>query len=455
MSKILSDINMDEILEDIRYLIKKGQNNFILNIIADLHPADIAEIMSHLDEDERRAIFDLLPSEQAHEVLVELEENVAEDVLEKMDSARIASLINEMESDDAADLVSELSLEKATEVLEKVEDESSEEIQELLLYPEDSAGGIMAKEYVAVHADATVSEAIEEIREKHMEVEDLYSCFVIDDYGTLLGTVSLRDLILSDPSTPVREIMDQEVISIDSDMDQEEVAKVFRKYDLIVAPVVNQRHKLIGRITIDDIVDVIDEEIEEDLGRIAGTGEEAVLEDSILEISRARLPWLVLSFLGEIVSAIILSFFSATIEQIVVSAFFIPIVMAMGGSTGQQSSIIVVRGIATGEISLRDTGRRLIRELRVALLNGFVLGLLIFATISLWQSDWKFGLILGSVLVIVVMNASVVGAMVPILFKKFNVDPALATGPFIATFNDVVGLLIYFSLLTLSIQYLL
>ncbi|GAB4336577.1 MAG: magnesium transporter [Calditrichia bacterium] len=455
MSKILSDINMDEILEDIRYLIKKGQNNFILNIIADLHPADIAEIMSHLDEDERRAIFDLLPSEQAHEVLVELEENVAEDVLEKMDSARIASLINEMESDDAADLVSELSLEKATEVLEKVEEESSEEIQELLLYPEDSAGGIMAKEYVAVHADATVSEAIEEIREKHMEVEDLYSCFVIDDYGTLLGTISLRDLILSDPSTPVREIMDQDVISIDSDMDQEEVAKVFRKYDLIVAPVVNQRHKLIGRITIDDIVDVIDEEIEEDLGRIAGTGEEAVLEDSILEISRARLPWLVLSFMGEILSAIILSFFSATIEQIVVSAFFIPIVMAMGGSTGQQSSIIVVRGIATGEISLRDTGRRLIRELRVALLNGFVLGLLIFATISLWQSDWKFGMILGSVLVIVVMNASVVGAMVPILFKKFNVDPALATGPFIATFNDVVGLLIYFSLLTLSIQFLL
>ncbi len=455
MNRITNEINLDEILEDIRYLIKKDQPNFVLNIIADLHPADISDIMSHLDEDERRAIFSLIPTEMTHEVLVELEENVKEDVLEGLDSHKIAEMVSEMDSDDAADLLSELPVEQATEVLDKVEEESSEEIQELLLYPEDTAGGIMAKEYVVVNANITVKEAIEEIRRKYHDVDNLYYCFVIDDFNTLLGMVSLRGLILSDPGVKIREIMNQDIISIDVDVDQEEVARLFKKYDLVVAPVVSKRHKLLGRITIDDVVDVIDEELGEDLGRIAGTGEETILEDSIVQISRARLPWLILSFVGEILSAFILSSFSMTMEKILASAFFIPIVMAMGGSTGQQSSIIVVRGIATGEIGFRDTGRRLFREIRVALLNGLALALLIFTVISLWQQDYEFGAILAGTLVVVILNASIIGAVAPILFKKINVDPALATGPFIATFNDVFGLLIYFSLLSFFVQYYL
>ncbi len=448
-----SEINLDEILDDIQYLIKKGQTNFVLNIIADMHPADIAEIMGHLDEDERRAIFNLLPPELASDVLAELEENVKEDILKGMNTEQIAEMIHEMDSDDAADIVSELPVEQASEVLKRVPEESSEEIQELLLYPEDTAGGIMAKEYVAVNANSTVRDAIEEIRKHYQDVEDVYHVYVIDDFGVLVGMVSLRDLILANPDTRVREIMKEDVVSVDSDMDQEEVARLFRKYNLVSAPVVNKRHKLIGRITIDDVVDVIDEEIDEDLGKIAGTGEESVLEDSVLEISRARLPWLILSFVGEIISAFILSSFSATMEKIITSAFFIPIVMAMGGSSGQQSSIIVVRGLATGEISFKDTGRRLFREIRVALLNGFVLGALIFLIISLWQHDPTFGLILGSTLIIVVLNASFIGATIPLIFKKFNIDPALATGPFIATFNDVVGLLIYFSMLSFFLQF--
>jgi magnesium transporter len=448
-----SEINLDEILDDIQYLIKKGQTNFVLNIIADMHPADIAEIMGHLDEDERRAIFNLLPPELASDVLAELEENVKEDILEGMNTEQIAEMIHEMDSDDAADIVSELPVEQASEVLKRVPEESSEEIQELLLYPEDTAGGIMAKEYVAVNANSTVRDAIEEIRKRYQDVEDVYHVYVIDDFGTLVGMVSLRDLILAEPDTRVRDIMKEDVISVDSDMDQEEVARLFRKYNLVSAPVVNKRHKLIGRITVDDVVDVIDEEIDEDLGKIAGTGEESVLEDSVLEISRARLPWLILSFVGEIISAFILSSFSATMEKIITSAFFIPIVMAMGGSSGQQSSIIVVRGLATGEISFKDTGRRLFREIRVALLNGFILGSLIFLIISLWQHDPTFGLILGSTLIIVVLNASFIGATIPLIFKKFNIDPALATGPFIATFNDVVGLLIYFSMLSFFLQF--
>ncbi len=453
MGAITNEMNLDEILNDIRFLIKKEQTSFVLNIIADLHPADISDILSHLDDDERRAIFNLIPPEVASEVLVELEENVKEDVLEGLDTHQIAEMVKDMDSDDAADLVSELPVEQATEVLEKIKEESSEEIQELLLYPEDTAGGIMAKEYVAVNVNSSVQQAIENIRSKHKDVEDLYHCFVIDDFGTLVGQLSLRTLILSEPGILVRDIMEQDIISVDSDLDQEEVAHLFRKYDLVVVPVVNRRHKLIGRITFDDIVDVIDEELGEDLGRIGGTGEETVLEDSILQISRARLPWLLLSFVGEVMSAFILSSFAVTMERIITSAFFIPIVMAMGGSTGQQSSIIVVRGLATGEIGFRDTGRRLFREIRVALLNGMALGILIFCVISLWRQDYGFGAILGSTLIVVILNASMIGAIAPLLFKKINVDPALATGPFIATFNDVVGLLIYFTLLTLSLHF--
>ncbi|GAB4377485.1 MAG: magnesium transporter [Calditrichia bacterium] len=455
MSKLLDQINLDEILEDIRYLLGKDQPHFVVNIIADLHPADIAEIMSHLTDDERRAIFNLLSPEAAHEVLAELEENVKGDVLEGLDTQQIADMVNEMDSDDAADLVSELPADRATEVLEKLEEESSEEIQELLLYPEDTAGGIMAKEYVAVNAQLTQKEAIEEIRKKYHDVEDLYYCFVIDDFGTLLGMVSLRDLILADPDTKIRDLMKQDIITVDSDTDQEEVARLFRKYDLVVAPVVNKQHKLIGRITIDDIVDVIDEEIEEDLGLIAGTGEEEVLEDSVVQISRSRLPWLILSFFGEFVSAFILFHFEATIQQIIASAFFIPMVMAMGGSAGQQSSVIVVRGLATGEIGFWDIGRRLKREFFVSILNGLVLGFVIFIVVAVWIQDYRLGTILSMSLLAVVLNASLFGSIVPLLFKKFNIDPALATGPFVATFNDVVGLTIYFTFITLSFKFLI
>jgi len=454
MNRILQEINLDEIVEDIRDLIKREQTNFVLNIIADLHPADISEIMNHLDNEERRAIFNLLPSEMASDVLAELDENVKEDVLEGMNSQRIADMVNEMDSDDAADLVSELPTDQASEVLEKIEAEDSEEIQELLLYPEDTAGGIMAKEYVAVNANCTVSEAIEEIRKNYQDIEDVYHVYVVDDFGTLVGMISLRDLILANPDTRIREIMKEDIITIDSDMDQEEVARLFKKYDLVSAPVVNKRHKLIGRITIDDVVDVIDEEIEEDLGRIAGTGEEEVLEDSVLQISRARLPWLVLSFMGEILSAFIIKSFEGTIQQIIASTFFIPLVMAMGGSSGQQSSIIVVRGLGTGEISLKDTGRRLRRELLVALLNGFVLAVLIFSIIALWNQDYLFGGLLSGTLIIIIINASIFGAVIPLFFKKINVDPALATGPFVATFNDVVGMIIYFLLLSIGFKFL-
>ncbi len=455
MSTTKSDINFDDILDDIIYLLESNQLDFVRNIVADLHAADISDLMEHLNSENRSKLFNILPQDVASDVLPEVEDVLREDILEELDTSKIAKLVEEMESDDATDVINELPAEKASEVLDQVEDEYSEEIQELLHYPEDSAGGLMAKEYVAVNADCTVEQAIEELRRNHEEdeVEDIYTCYVIDDFDTLVGLVSLVNLVLAKPKALLRDIMDEEVFAIDSNVDQEEVAQIFEKYNLVSAPVVNSRHKLIGRITIDDVVDVINEETDEDLAKIAGIGEEEILEESVFKVARARLPWLIISFFGEIVSALIMDFYSMTITRMVTSALFIPVVMAMGGSTGQQSGIIVVRGLATGEISPRDLRRRLSREMRTALITGSVIAVLIFLIIALRWNDLRFAMVLATTLIIVIFNASVFGALIPFGLKKLNIDPALASGPFVATFNDVIGLLIYFTLLTTALQY--
>lgn len=451
MSRTISDVYFGEILNDIKNLLENNQHDFIRNIIADLHPADISDLIEQLDSDDRKKIFSILPPETASEVLTELEDPPTEDLLEEMDSHDIAKIVDHMDSDDAADVLAELPTEKATEVLEKVEEENSADIQELLTYREDTAGGIMAKEYVAVNANYSIQQAIDELRKMKEKVGEFYNVYVVDEFGKLVGFVSLKDLVLAEPDMHVKNIMNPEIISIESHTDQEEVARTFQKYDLVSAPVINHRHKLIGRITIDDILDVINEETDEDLRRIAGTGEEDILEESIFRISRARIPWLILSFFGEIVSAFIMDSFSATLGQIIAAAFFIPLVMAMGGNTGTQTSIIVVRGLATGEIGVRDIRRRLWREIRVTLFTGLMLAILIFTIVTLWQNNIRFAAVLAGTLMLVVINASIFGSMIPFVLKKINIDPALATGPFISAFNDVVGLLIYFTMLTISL----
>ncbi len=453
MSASALDINHEEILENLKYLIENEQKELVLNILADLHPADIADLLERMDQEHRGKILAVLNQDIASEVLTELDDALKEDLLGQMDNTRIAELVNEMDSDDAADIVSELPTERVPEVLAHVEDENSEEIQELMHYPEDSAGGIMAKEYVAVNANRTVEEAINELREKREEVEEIYQVYVVDDFGKLVGVVTLKELILAKPYTRIKNIMEDDIIAIESDMDQEAVAQIFEKYDLVSAPVVNRSHQLIGRITIDDVLDVINEETDEDIARIAGIGEVEILEESVLRIVKARIPWLIIAFFGEIVSAMVMKLHEATLDQIIAAAFFVPLVMAMGGSTGQQSSIIVVRGLSTGEINPRDIRRRLGREIRAALMNGLIIATLIFSIVLFWQKDSQFAIILSGTLIVVILNASVFGAMVPFGFKKIGVDPALATGPFVATFNDVIGLLIYFSLISLSIRF--
>jgi magnesium transporter len=446
------EIDFESILPDIEKLIKNHNQGALLNILIDLHPADIEEILNHLKKDDRKYLFEILPPELAGEVIPELDTPVVEDVLEGVSEKKISELIDNMESDDAADLVGDLPDDVAQKVLEHAEDEVSQEVKELLHYDEDTAGGIMALEFLSMPESATVNETIEKIRESRDEIDDLYSIWVIDSNERLIGNVSLTDLVLAKGFTSIREIMNIEIHYVKTDMDQEEVANFFSKYDLVSAPVVDKDKKIVGRITIDDVIDVLEEEGSEDISFIAGAPDEEIMEDSPFVLSKARVPWLLVAFLGEIVAAFILNSFEATISQKLMTAFFIPIIMAMGGSTGQQASVIVVRGLATGDIHLNDMRSRLLRELKVTLLNSSFFAILIFIIVYLWNGI-TFAGILAISMFVVINYAGIVGSLVPFLFKKLSIDPALAAAPFVSTSNDIVGLLIYLTITTVSLSY--
>jgi magnesium transporter len=377
-----------------------------------------------------------------------MEAPVQESILDELDNQAISEIVQELDSDDAADLVGDLPAERAQQIIESVEDEVSEELEKLLPYPEDTAGGIMALEFVAVRADATVQEAIETIRENREEVENVYYLFVVDDFNRLVGVVSLKDLVLEPPERKMNEIMNPEVISVDLHRDQEEVYHLVKKYDLVSIPVVDDHNRLIGRITHDDIIDVIEEEADEDISLMAGVIHQEIAEESSIKISRARLPWLIAGLFGGIVAALVINQFESSLEKILALSFFFPVIMAMGGNTGTQAATVAVRGLATGDISLVHIGKRLWMEMKVALLNGVICGILLGLIVGVWLYDYGLGIIVAVSLVLIILNSGFIGAAVPLVLKRLNIDPALATGPFVTTTNDIFSLLIYLGLVT-------
>ncbi len=447
----MADIEINTVLEDIEELISERHGRSLLNILIDLHPSDIEAVLNRLNKEDRAYVFSLLPLELASEVLPELDAPVAEDVLEKAGIERISSLVHEMESDDAADIVADLPSDVREKLLERLDRESLAEVRELMDYDEDTAGGIMAKEVLAMDQDATVNDTIEKLREVRDEIDNLYNIWVVDKNEIFLGTVSLTDLILAHANTRLKNIMAPEVPPIEVNMDQEDVANFFKKYDIVSAPVVDSVGKLVGRITVDDIVDVLEEEGSEDMARFAGAPDEEIQEDSPYIISRARIPWLLVAFTGELIAAAILNYFSGTIENNIIIALFIPVIMAMGGSSGQQASVTVVRGLATGDIGLRDTRSRLIREFRVSLLNSTFFCILLFGIVFFW-SGLTFAAILTLSMFIVINNATVLGALIPLVFKRLNIDPALAAAPLVSTTNDILGILIYLTIVVSTLR---
>ena len=441
-----------KLIEEVKGLIDQQDNAALKSLIDQMKPADVADLIEHSGKDEGLYIFRLLEPEAAGEVLIEIEAPAQERILKELDNDSISQIVEVLDSDDAADVVGDLPPDRAKEVIEAVGDEVTEELEKLLPYPEDTAGGIMALEFVAVKASATVKDAIESIRQKGKEVENLYYIWVTDNQKRLVGVISLKDLVLESPDTRISEIMNPEVISVNVKADQEEVIHLVRRYDLVNIPVVDDRYRLVGRITYDDIIEAIEDEVDEDISLMAGVIDQEITEASTLKISRARLPWLVAALFGGVFAAFVINQFESSLEKLIALSFFFPVIMAMGGNTGTQAATVVVRGLATGDISLVNVGKRLWMELRVAFINGLICGLILGLIVGFWLKDFRLALIVTFSLVVIILNSGLIGSAIPLLLKRLNIDPALASGPFVTTTNDILSLLIYLGLVTLFLK---
>jgi len=448
---LLPEVDND-LVEDIASLIESGQRGMVVNLLTDLYPADIASLLHHLPTDDARTLFDWLPKDIAGEVVPELDDEYRAGLLQFLPSHRIGEVLDEMESDDAADVLADLPREIVEDVLHRLED--AEEVQGLLEYEEDTAGGIMGTDYVAVLESMTVGEATEEVRRNAESVEPIFAVYVVDASRRLLGIVPLKRLLLSRANAKVSTILESDIISVTPEVDQEEVARLMERYDLVAIPVVDGERRLIGRITVDDVIDVIREEAEEDIQRMSGVSREE-MTSSVIKMSRGRLIWLLVGLVGAFLSALVIHSFAGEIEKAVVLAMFIPVVMAMGGNAGIQSSSIAVQGLASGDIWATDLLRRLGKEL-VVLINGLVLAVAITVMVVAIsytgfldnENIGRLSLTVALALLTVIIMAGAIGASIPLLLDRFGVDPALATGPFITTSNDLLGLIVYFVIAT-------
>ncbi len=440
----------DRILE----LVEAGDFSGLSSVLKEEHPADIAEGIQRLEREHQASVFKLLDAKIAPDVLTELDGSIRAEILENLSDGRIIDLVSAMDSDDAADVVTDLAEERVPAIINALPSKDIKELKSLLAHDEESAGGLMALEIVAVNQDRTARDALKALRLKANEVEDVYNIYVVDSDGVLMGIVSLKDLVLAPTSKKLSNMMETDIVKIRTEEDREEVARLFKKYNLVAAPVVNGAGQLVGRITVDDIIDVLEEEVSEDISLMAGITEEGLGQRSVFKISGTRLPWLFISFFGELISARILNHFvpamSDQYAHFIRATAFIPMIMAMGGNTGIQSATVVIRGLATGEFRLRDTGSSLVREIGVALVNGFFICLFLFSLIYLWHRDLYFGLEVSLAMVSVLLIAACMGTLVPFLLKRLGVDPAVATGPFITTSNDVLGLIVYFTIISLA-----
>jgi magnesium transporter len=444
---------------DILLLLKTdlNQNRLLeaVQLLTDLHPADIADLFEALDENEKQKLFRELDTDTASEVIAELSEFSKDQILADLSHQRLGEIVDELDSDDAADLLAGVPTEVVEEVLASIDVEDSREVRRLLAYDEETAGGIMQAELLAVSQQATIADAIVRLRELGESVDDLANIFVVNSQYQAVGQLSLQKLILADPHDQISQVMETSFYPIPVDMDQEEVARIFQKYDIISAPVVDSNGILLGRITIDDIMDIIEEEISEDVLRMAGTHEdELVYGDQIWKISRFRLPWLLTTLLGGLLTGYLLWLFKVALADAIVLVTFVPVIMALGGSVAIQSTTITVRGLATGQIDMQRLGRTVFKETRVGLLMALACGLTLGVAAEVWHRNPALGLTVGVSMAMVIIVASFMGTLIPVMFQRLGIDPAVSSGPFVTIANDVSGIVIYLSLSTAFLKYI-
>nr|BFF36230.1 magnesium transporter [Tenacibaculum mesophilum] len=442
-----------DLLENVKELIQQQKDTALSEVFSDIHYADIAEVLDELTFEEAVYIIRLLDSETTSDVLMEVDEEVREKVFEQLSAKEIAEEVNELDTDDAADVIAELPEERKQAVIQKIEDrEHAKEIVELLRYDEDSAGGLMAKELVKVNENWNVLTCVKKMRLQAEEVTRVHSIYVVDDEGKLKGRLSLKDLLMASTRSKISDVYIPKVDFVHVHDDAEDVANIMRKYDLEAIPVVDELGVLVGRITIDDIVDVIKEEAEKDYQLAAGITQDVDSEDSIIQLTRARLPWLFLGLIGGIGAARIMGFFEGALEDNAVLFMFTPLIAAMAGNVGVQSSAIIVQGLANDDVKGSVTNR-LLKEMSLAAVNGLVLAIILFFFIWVWKGDITIASAISSSLFAVIIVAGLVGTFIPLFLDKRGIDPAIATGPFITTSNDIFGILIYFSIAKIIIGF--
>ncbi|MDW5287184.1 magnesium transporter [Formosa sp. PL04] len=435
----------DELIENVEQLIESKDDTNILELLNDIHHADIAEILEEIDIEHATYVIKLLDSVKTSEVLMELDEDTREKILATLSAKEIAEEIEELDTDDAADMISELPEDRQQHVINHIEDqEHAQDIKDLLRYDDNVAGGLMAKELVKVNENWTVTQCVKEMRAQAEEVTRVHSIYVVDDNQKLIGRLSLKDLLIASPRTHISTVYIPKVDYVYVNEDIEEVANIMQKYDLEAIPVVDKNHILLGRITIDDIVDVIREEAEKDYQLAAGITRDVEADDSIWKLTKARLPWLLIGMFGGLGAASIINSFSGAMGDYIILLSFVPLIQATAGNVGVQSSAIVVQGLANNTLD-SSLVRQLLKEFTLGLVNGLAIALIaLCVTHFVFGTPYVVSITIGLALIAVIVMAAIIGTFIPIILDKRGIDPAVATGPFITTSNDVFGILIYF-----------
>lgn len=425
------------------------RNKKTIKDIAGMHPADIADILRSKNRKERKALFVSLNYEKAALVLNELDPQSEYELLKELSNFTISKMVGMMPPDEAADILADLSSEKQKEVLNLMKKEDLQEVQQLLKYPEETAGGIMTTNFLALYEDFTASRAIEALRQfvKDANAQLVY-VYVIDKKMNFIGVLPVKSLITAAPNDRLSQLVNRDTVTVSPNLDQEEVARIVSKYNLLTVPVVDENKKLLGIVTVDDVLDIIQEEDAEDIYKMAGISHDELLKKSAFNIARQRLPWLITTLFGGIIVASLIKYFQLTLEKVIALAFFIPVITGMGGNIGIQSSTITVRGLASGQIVFGEIRKALFKELKQALIMGVVCGVVVGLVAYYLGKSPLLGFVLMTSMFIAILVAALMGVAIPLLFEKINIDPAIAGGPFITTANDITGVLIYFMLAT-------
>jgi magnesium transporter len=442
-----------ELIEKIEVLVEDQKDHELQTHLEEFHHADIAEILDELTMDEATYIIKLLGSDQTSEVLMEMDEDDREKILRNLNAKEIANEIEEMDTDDAADIISELSEDIKTQVISNIKDKKhAENIVELLKFDENSAGGLMAKELIRVNENWSVTGCMTEMRNQAENVKRVHSIYVVDNKGRLKGRLSLKDLITAPSEAEIGDVYIRNVDYVDVHTSGEEVARIMQKYDLEAIPVVDEFGRLVGRITVDDILDFIKEEADKDYQMAAGISEDVEADSSVWELTRARLPWLILGLFGGLGAVYVMQGFDSALEKYEILFFFTPLIAAMAGNVGVQSSAIIVQGLAND--SVKDSlVKRLLKEVALSIINGSALGILVLVFGAATSMEFLVSLTIAISILSVIIMAALIGTFVPIILNKRGIDPAIATGPFITTSNDIIGILAYFYIAKLILNF--